>query len=153
MLVGLYVFMRETIVNLFLKRIILLEKNNNLIKNKYLLFFINIFYNLHCDCLIKSYGYNVVYTKDKLIFYDELVRHKLMIVPAVLDFKIDNKDFLETFEKYDMHTPLYILVDIENISLDSKLEIKIFHMGKGNNEIKEFLVKDHLQKRLYQLLK
>lgn len=142
---------RECCVNLFCKKILLLHKDDGVKSNCCLLFLLNIFYNLGFGCLIKMFNYDIVYTVDDLIFYDEKKKHQL-IIPAILEYiHIDGKDETEIFEKYDNHVPFHIFVILEKISFDSKVIIVFRQLGKEKTN--EFIVKDALDKRIFQLLK
>ena len=67
----LKIWLRNTYINIFSKKILLIEKNNIITDDENKIKLINIFYNFNLEYLLKYYNYNIIYEIDDLIFYDD----------------------------------------------------------------------------------
>jgi hypothetical protein len=155
------IFMRDTYINLFKKDILLLEKDNEIIDNKCMLFLIDKLYNINLKYLLKNEKINIVYRLDDLIFYDNYNKDTtLKIVPVILDAKLIitdnlNKDetiinILDRIKQYSVLVPIYIIVKLECYNMHDKLKITV--LKSFSKKILEYDIVDILNKKLYEIL-
>jgi hypothetical protein len=149
--------LREKFINLFQKKILLLEKNKQLIDNKIIIFFVNRFYNFGLNYIFKYNNINVVYKIDNLIFYDENKIKKLYVNGIIIDstiYKENNKltsiDFLNVLKKYSLNIPISIIIKLEKIDLYDVIKIKF--LKNGVIKTKKFIFKNIINMKLYELL-
>ena len=156
MLPRVFIKLREWYIHIFKKKILMIEKNKQLINSKFIIIPLNLFYFFLIKDLLKYYNINLIYELDDLIFYDNNTNHKIIINQIMLEFNIINPtfpnkiiNFTESINKYSKYIPFYIVVKIENINIDYKIQIKLMSMGKIIT--KEFQINTILDKYLYEL--
>jgi hypothetical protein len=142
---------RNELVNIFCKKILLLEKNNQIISNKILITFSKYFYHFNLKHLLKINKINIIYKVDDIIFYDEHNSdYKLSINSVIFGAKIDDKDFTDKIKQYSLSIPIFIIVRLENINLLSVIKFNL--LKKGCITLKEYIVEDIIKKRLYEII-
>jgi hypothetical protein len=148
---------REWFIHVFKKKILLVEKDNEIVKNKYIIIPLNLFYFFYIKDLLKYNNINMIYELDGLIFYDDNKIHTLTINQIMLNFNIIDpnnsnniKEIIEQINKYSKQIPFYIIVEMENI--DKNLNIQIILMNCGKIKIKEFEIQQIINKKLYELI-
>jgi hypothetical protein len=148
---------REIFINFFQKKILLLEKNKQLIDNKITIFVVNCFYNFGLNYIFKYNNINIVYKIDNLIFYDENKKKKLYVNGIIIDSTIHKEnndlksiDFLNVIKNYSLNMPINIIIKLEKIDLYDVLKIKFLKCGiiKTN----KFIFKNITNMKLYELL-
>jgi hypothetical protein len=152
----LLIKLREWYIHIFKKKILIVEKNKKFISNKFIIFLLNLFYFFLIKNLLKINKINMIYELDGIIFYDDNNIHEIKINQIMIEFNIINpkiknsiKDFTDKINKYSKAIPFYIIVEIEKINIDFNIQIKLLSMGKII--IKEFQIKNILNKKLYEL--
>jgi len=151
----LFINIREWFIHIFKKKIILVEKDNEILKNKYIIIPLNLFYFFYIKDLLKYNNINIIYEIDDLIFYDNNKIHTLTINQIMLNFNIidSNNNIIEIIEqinKYSKEIPFYIIVDLENININSKIQITLMSFCKIKT--KEYEIKEIINKKLYELI-
>jgi hypothetical protein len=151
----LLVNIRNKYVNIFKKKIILYEKNNELLDNYYILFFSNLLYHFSFKHLLKIFMINYVYMVEDLIFYEDNKKNKRPLISSIiLDVTIKKNDkninILTKFKRYSLNIPIYILAKLENIDYQDLIIIKLLVFGK--NIEKEFIIEDIKFKNICDLL-
>ena len=92
----------------FYKNICLLDSNNDIINNKFVLFFLNniSYYFLINGFILKQLKINYLYKIDSLYFYENYLPKNNFIFPIIYNFKLDSKKCMEmtsTILKYIVH--------------------------------------------------
>lgn len=142
---------RNKLVNIFCKRILFLEKNNQIINNKILITFSNYFYHFNLKHLLQIKKINIIYELDNIIFYDEHISdYKLSINSVIFGATIDNKDFTNNIKKYILQIPIFIIIINDGLDLESMLKIKLFK--KGTIIFYHYKLKDIKDKRLFEII-
>ncbi len=145
MIYNYLVNLRNVVINILNKRILLVEKGNNIIDNKYYLFFINILYNLKLLNLFYS-NYKIIYNIDNLIFYDDNIKHDFKLRSVILKFTINDVDYTTKIKQYNINIPVYIFKYLEKIENGGIIYIKTL---KGQKTMKIDEIKS---KYLYEVL-
>jgi len=167
----LLIYLREKYINLFKKKILLLEKNNEIIDNKILLFFCNKLYYLNFKYIIKLLKINMIYEIDNLIFYDEnknfmniyssivildckLIINNNLSANNILNYDNEAEELFfnitDNIKKYSFNIPIFIIVKLENIDIKSNIKINV--LSRSQIKIKEYDINDILYKKLYEIL-
>jgi hypothetical protein len=142
---------REELINIFFKKILLLEKNNLFIDSKILLTLSNYLYHINLKHLLKIYKINIIYKLDDIIFYDEHnSNYKITINSIIFNVLIDNVDFTDKIKQYSLNLPIFIITKLENINLSSIVNFKL--LKKGNITFLEYKIADVIKKRLYEII-
>lgn len=149
--------LREIFINLFQKKILLLEKNKQLIDNKITIFAVNCFYNFGLNYVLKYNNINIIYKIDNLIFYDENKKKKLHVNGIIIDSTIHKEtdylksiDFLNVIKTYSLNMPINIIIKLEKISLYDVLKIKFLRCGVLKTN--KFIFRNIINMKLYELL-
>jgi hypothetical protein len=141
-----YAYFRNIFLQTFYKKIILIEKNNNIIENTH------IYILPICSCFNKYYKYNIVYKIDNLYFYEEYNKTNnnktIKFYPVILNAYIDNIEF--NINKYSFNMPFKFIVKIDNLNVNSILKIYILKNTILIN--KEYKIHDILLYKLEELL-
>ena len=151
----LFINIREWFIHIFKKKILLVEKDNEILKNKYIIIPLNLFYFFYIKDLLKYNNINIIYEIDGLIFYDNNKIHTLTINQIMLNFNIidSNNNIIELIEqinKYSKEIPFYIIVDLEKIDINSKIQITLMSFCKIKTT--EYEIKEIINKKLYELI-
>lgn len=160
----LLINLREWFVKTFNKKILLIEKDNQLITNKLIIFILNLLYFIiFIKYILNFFEINVVYELDGLIFYDDNKKHELTINQVILGFDIINtnnientdtnnieNNMLQKINKYSKKIPFYIIAQLENIDIHSNIKITL--MNRGKIKTNEYEIKKILYYKLYELL-
>jgi hypothetical protein len=116
------------------RNINLFEKNNKVINNRFILFFVNLFFNFPIKYIFKYSKINYLYKIDSLYFYENYNQNIDSIYPVILSFKLiditDNKilneiDILDKIKMYNFNVPIKIFLINENIEINKYNTIMI----------------------------
>ena len=151
----LLIYLRDKYINIFKKKILLLEKDNEILDDKILLSFSNYLYHFNFKHFIRLYKINIVYELDNLIFYDENKSHQNvhsagLIISFSLVYNNEINDIIDNIRKYSFNLPIFLIIKLEKINIKSKLKINI--LSKFIIKTKEYNLSDILYKRLYEIL-
>lgn len=153
---SFYVFMRNTYINLFKKNILLLEKDNIILDNKYMLSLIDKLYMINLKYLLENEKINVVYKLDDLIFYDNYDKtDNLKVSSVILDVVliVNNElyiNVLDNIKMYSLQVPIFIIRHLEKYGFNDKIKITV--LKSFSKKILEYNVIDILDKKLYEIL-
>lgn len=157
MLIKSLIDLRELYIKTFKKKILMIEKNNQIISNKYIINLINLFYFFLIDDLLKINKINTIYKLDDIIFYNNNKINEIYFTQIMLNFDIIdpnneeyNDNITEKIKKYSKNIPFYIIIKIEKINVSLSVKIKLMNINKIL--IKCFKIIDILDKTLYELL-
>ena len=142
---------REEVINIFYKKILLLEKNNLFVDSKILLTLSNYLYHINLKHLLKIYKINIIYKLDDIIFYDEHnSNYKITINSIIFNVLIDDVDFTDKIKQYSLNLPIFIIIKLENINLSSIIKFKL--LKKGCITFLEYKIADVIKKRLFEII-
>jgi hypothetical protein len=142
---------RNKLVNIFCKKILLLEKNNQIISNKILITFSKYFYHFNLKHFLKINKINIIYKIDDIIFYDEHNSdYKLSINSIIFSANVDDKDFTDNIKRYSLKVPIFIIIINEDLNQESTIKIKI--LKRGAIIFNEYKLKDIKNKRLFEII-
>jgi hypothetical protein len=148
------VYLRNSYVSIFKKKVILFEKDNNIINNFHKRLLYNALYYLNFKNTLKSYKINYIYECDDLIFYENNKPKKYKIGSIITDIIIktqyENIDITENFKKYSLNIPMYIFILLEKLNSDDEIIITSLVFGKKKE--KEYKLNDVKYKTIYDLL-
>ena len=104
----------------FYKNICLLDSNNNIINNKFVLFFLNniSYYFLINSFILKQLKINYLYKMDSLYFYENYLPKNNFIFPIIYNFKLDDVELIDRIKLYDFNVPIKIFFLNENININ-----------------------------------
>jgi hypothetical protein len=109
------------------RNIDLFEKNDKVVNNKFILFFVNLFFNFPIKYIFKYSKINYLYKIDSVYFYENYSQLINSIYPVILNFKLldinDNKilneiDILDKIKMYNFNVPIKIFLINENIKIN-----------------------------------
>jgi len=151
----LLIYLRDKYINIFKKKILLLEKDNEILDNNILLFFINKLYHWYLKHYIKLNKINIVYELDNLIFYDENKLHQnihsfILILNCCFIYNNEIVDITNNINRYSFNVPIFIIMKLENINIKSILKINV--LAKYTIKTQEYKLDDILYKKLHEIL-
>jgi hypothetical protein len=149
------IFLRDKYINILKKKILLLEKDTEILDDKILLFFSNRLYHWYLKHYIRSNKINIVYELDNLIFYDENKVHQNIHCPILIlncTFEYNNKtyDITDNIKRYSFNVPIFIIMKLENINIDSIFKINILKKFKIITE--EYNLYNIMYNKLFEIL-
>jgi len=157
MSLKLVIKLRNLYIHLFKKKILMIEKDRKYVSNKLIIYPLRFFYYFLINDLLRYNNINIIYELDNLIFYDNNTINQLKINQIMLNFNIvdpkntnNKKNFTEIINKYLKHVPFHIIVKIEKINIDFNVQIELLNIGEIT--IREFQIKNILNKQLYELM-
>ena len=143
----LKIWLRNTYINIFSKKILLIEKNNIITDDENKIKLINIFYNFNLEYLLKYYNYNIIYEIDDLIFYDDnTINNNNVKIILYVELVEHSKDITSDIKKYSLNTPLYIIIKLEKFNLEETIKFNTL-----DREIVHKLL-DIIDKKLYEII-
>jgi hypothetical protein len=116
---------RNTFMSL-IRNINLFEINNQVINNKFILFFVNLFFIFPVKYIFKYSKINYLYKIDSVYFYENYNQNINSIYPVILKFKLldihDNKilnenNIIDKIKMYNFNVPIKIFCINENIDI------------------------------------
>ncbi len=163
---------RNTFMSL-IRSINLFEINNQVINNKFILFFVNLFFIFPVKYIFKYSNINYLYKIDSLYFFENYNQQPTKIYPVILNFKLldihknnilnENNENNEKNEKilnemnvidkikmYNFNVPIKIFFINENIDIN-KYNTIIVKTLKSKTDIK-FNVKDTINYNISDFL-
>lgn len=141
---------REFIVSRCMKKVIVLDKDNNIIDNKFIIFFVNLFYYINLKHLLKFFNINTLYKLDNLHYYDTNINQQIKINSIITSFKIDNIDITDIIKKYSLEVPIRHLLFIEKFLSSNKIYINMLKLFKLQSI--EYDIQNVIDKKIYELL-
>ena len=132
------------------RNINLVEKNNTVVNNKIVLFFINLFFNFPIKYIFKYSKINYLYKIDSLYFYENYNQVINSIFPVILTFKlVKNKSELASNKLLLASEYTKLLTDkselVNESELDNELElIDKIKMYDANVPIKIFFINENI---------
>ena len=115
------IFIREFFLKYIFGKIVML----NYYQTYYVCpFFIPYIFSFILEC----FNINYVYTYDKFYNYQDY-KNNVILLPPILNFKIDNKDLLDILKDYKSNIPIVFILDINNIINPKLTEITYFNNG------------------------
>jgi hypothetical protein len=150
---------RNKLVRVFSTKIILIEKNNQIISNNLLMLLSSLIYKINYQEILFIFKINYLYKIDNIYFYEDYTNNNI-ICPIILSAKIttyneqtelDNKiDIINNISKYNLSVPLYIFIYNEKINNINNIEFKIFKSGKIIDIIINY--NNNKYKKIYELI-
>lgn len=152
------IYFRNAFMSIF-RNINLCEKNNQVVNNKFVLFFVNLFFNFPIKYIFRYSKINYLYKIDSVYFYENYNQNINSIYPVILNFKLldihDDKilnenNIIDKIKMYNFNVPIKIFCINENIditkyntivikTLKSKIDKK-FNLNEAiNYTISDFL--------------
>jgi hypothetical protein len=141
------------------RNIDLFEKNDTVINNKFILFFVNLFFNFPIKYIFKYSKINYLYKIDSVYFYENYNQQINSIYPVILNFKLldihDNKilneiDVIDKIKMYNFNVPIKIFCINENIELPKYNTIIIKTLKSKTN--KQFIIDDTINYNISDFL-
>ena len=157
---------RNTFMSL-IRSINLFEINNQVINNKFILFFVNLFFIFPVKYIFKYSNINYLYKIDSLYFFENYNQQPTKIYPVILNFKLldihknnilneNNEKILneinviDKIKMYNFNVPIKIFFINENIDIN-KYNTIIVKTLKSKTDIK-FNVKDTINYNISDFL-
>jgi len=138
--------MLKFLINLFIKiREILICKKPLYFIGKGKIIKINKFLKLFPLFLLERLykNYQIVYKKEDLYM---ITKSKLCIIPYIVNFHIGNKDYEDVIKKFNGNIPLFVVLDLLNLSQNVIIYIKYRKIGHTTEKIfnaqNSYLIKD-----------
>jgi len=146
----LFINTRDFIIKNFCKRVLLIEQNNKISTNYFFNFIVSLFFYISNDSLKYFNNVNIVYQMDNIIFYTNK-DNSLKISNVILESCVEsyNSTYPINFKKYSLNVPIYIIVHLEKINVESILSLKLLNKGLIIN--KAYFITSILNKRLCDL--
>lgn len=128
------------------KKIILVEKKNQIIKSNYILWFVQLLSILNFNFIINKFGYNYLFLIDDMYYYYTNNKPKNKIIFSIITncfikYNTFNYDITEKILKYNLEVPMFIIFENENI----------FFLTNENNIIIEFALFNLNQNKRYSI--
>jgi hypothetical protein len=150
-----------------IRSINLFEINNQVINNKFILFFVNLFFIFPVKYIFKYSNINYLYKIDSLYFFENYNQQPTKIYPVILNFKLldihknnilneNNEKILneinviDKIKMYNFNVPIKIFFINENIDIN-KYNTIIVKTLKSKTDIK-FNVKDTINYNISDFL-
>lgn len=122
------------------KRIIIVEKENKIINNFYIKWFVQILSLFNLYIIIYYFGFNYLYEIDDMFFYNTVeygVSKQLnfsVITNCLIYNDLNNKiNFTDKILKYSLDVPLYIIMNVESLDPNFSMELSILRFGRTKN--------------------
>jgi hypothetical protein len=80
--------------------------------------------------LIHRYNYEIIYQKEGYFYSTQNKSNH--ILPFIMEFKINQQDYLPIFKLFNPSLTFNIFIEINNLSNDNIIEIKYMKKGKIN---------------------
>lgn len=157
MIYNRLVSLREYFINIFNKKILFIQdkQNKRLIKSCFFIHYINFLYNNKMGNL-KKYNINLVYKIDNIIFFEDFEDKIYNISSVIFDLQILDlelnvvKEMGESIKKYSLNVPFYVIMMLENINKNTKVNFKVMNILTINDIMYD--TEKIMNKRLYELL-
>jgi hypothetical protein len=119
------------------KQIIIIEKNNKIIKNKNYIWFMQILVFFNLTSIINFLGYNYLYCIDNFYFHYDIKLSQVVkfTFSVIIEFYHNENNIINIIKKYHIDVPIYIIFDLENLENDNNIEIKVIKFGKISTKI------------------
>jgi hypothetical protein len=121
-----------------IKQVVIIEKNNQIIKNKWYIWVMQILVFFNLTNIINDVGYNYLYNMDDIYFYYNLKSsNKLKFYSnIIIEFNHNKNNITDIIKKYHINVPIYIIFNLENLEKkDNYIEIKFINLGKISTKI------------------
>jgi len=137
------------------KQIILVEKDDKIIRNTLLLWSIQLLSIFGLSFIINKFGLNYLYLMDDIYFYHTQKETKPKIIFSVINncliknsWNIEN--ITEKILKYNIDVPLRIIIENENIDENDNIEFEVLHLGQ--KKIKVYVIEEIKNKKLSEVI-
>ena len=140
------------------KKIILIEKNNKIIKSTFICGFVQLLSILNFNFIINKFGYNYLFFIDDMYFYYTHTKLQNKIIFSIIKncfikYNSFYCDITEQILKYNLEVPMFIIFENENILFltcenDIIIEFDILHL----NQNKRYSIKEIKYKKLGEII-
>lgn len=139
------IYLRNVFMSTF-RNINLVEKNNTVVNNKIVLFFINLFFHFPIKYIFKYSKINYLYKIDSLYFYENYNQVINSIFPVILSFKLVKNKSESVNDKLLLASEYTKLInDKSELVNESELElIDKIKMYDANVPIKIFFINENI---------
>ena len=140
------------------KKIILIEKNNKIIKSTFICGVVQLMSNLNLNFLINILNYNYLFIIDDMYFYYTHTKPQNKIIFSIITncfikYNTFNYDITEKILKYNLEVPMFIIFENENILfLTSENNIIIEFNLLNLNQNKRYLIEEIKYKKLGEII-
>jgi hypothetical protein len=141
---------RNLIISKCMRKIVILDEDNNIVDNKCIIFLVNMLYYINLKHLLKLFNINTVYKLDNLHYYDQNKSEKIKINSVIISIKIDDHDISDIIKKYSLDVPIKHMLHIENIKSGNKICINMLKLF--NLQYIEYDINSVLEKKIYEIL-
>ncbi len=122
------------------KKIVLVEKNNQIIKSNYMIWIFQLLSLFNLNFIINKLDYNYLYFTDDMYFYHTNNKKSNKIIFSVINNCYIKNDKLyyeitENILKYNLEVPMYMIIENENIQDNDQLEFNILQFGLKKNKV------------------
>lgn len=137
------------------KQIILVEKDDKIIRNTLLLWSIQLLSIFGLSFIINKFGLNYLYIMDDIYFYHTQKETKPKIIFSVINNCLiknswNNENITEKILKYNIDVPLRIIIENENIDENDNIEFEVLHLGQ--KKIKVYVIEEIKNKKLSEVI-
>lgn len=137
------------------KQIILVEKDDKIIRNTLLIWSIQLLSIFGLSFIINKFGLNYLYLMDDIYFYDTQKETKPKIIFSVINNCLiknswNNENITEKILKYNIDVPLRIIIENENIDENDNIEFEVLHLGQ--KKIKVYAIEEIKNKKLSEVI-
>jgi hypothetical protein len=137
------------------KQIILVEKDDKIIRNTLLLWSIQLLSIFGLSFIINKFGLNYLYLMDDIYFYHTQKETKPKIIFSVINNCLiknswNNENITEKILKYNIDVPLRIIIENENIDENDNIEFEVLHLGQ--KKIKVYVIEEIKNKKLSEVI-
>jgi hypothetical protein len=153
----LYIYFRN-IYKYQTKKIILVEKNNKIIKSTFIYSVVQLLSILNLNFVINKFGYNYLFFIDDMYYYNTNNKPKTKIIFSIITncfikYNSFNYDITEKILKYNLEVPMFIIFENENIFfLTSKNDIIIEFNLFNLNQNKRYSIEEIKYKKLGEII-
>lgn len=137
------------------KQIIMVEKDDKIIKNSLILSIVQLLSICGLGFIINKFGLNYLYFMDDMYFYHTQKESKPKIIFSVINNCFvknswNNENITEKILKYNLDIPLKIIIDNENIDENDNIEFEVLHLGQ--KKIKAYRIVEIKNKKLGEVI-
>ena len=156
---NMFLNIRNSFVKFFKINIILFEKNNEIINNKYLIYCSSFLYRFIYKYLLYKLKINYLFKMDDIYFYEDYNINEIHIKPIILEAtikilnsenKIEKIDITNIINKYNLNVPINIFLYNENIKNYISINFKLLKLKDNIKEV--YINSNNFYNKLYQFI-
>jgi hypothetical protein len=137
------------------KQIIIVEKDNKIIKNSLAVWCVQLLSIFGLGFIINKFGLNYLYFMDDMYFYHTQKQTKPKIIFSIINSCFvknswNNENITEKILKYNLDVPLKIIIENENIDENDNIEFEVLHLGQ--KKIKGYRIEEIKNKKLSEVI-